>query len=114
MENAKFLPVALAADIPQGEVIGVTIGNHRIALYNLGGQFFATDGVCTHSEAYLAEGYVEGDVIECPMHSGQFDIRTGRAVKPPCVVDLRTFAVKVEGGQVFVALPEGSVEPRSG
>jgi naphthalene 1,2-dioxygenase system ferredoxin subunit len=81
------------------------IGGQEIAPYNPGGEFFATEDFCAHGHVRLTEGYVEGDLVECPMHGGKFDIRTGKAAGAPCVLDLRRFPVKVEGEEVFVALP---------
>jgi 3-phenylpropionate/trans-cinnamate dioxygenase ferredoxin subunit len=79
-------------------------GDKRVvAIYRTGdGGYFATDGICTHEAAYLAEGFVIDDVIECPMHNGRFNFKTGKALGAPVCVDLRTYAVKVEGGAVFI------------
>ncbi len=66
--------------------------------------FYATDGYCTHERAHLADGLVLGDIIECPLHNGRFDYRSGRARGAPVCVDLVTYPVKVEGGRVFVGL----------
>jgi nitrite reductase/ring-hydroxylating ferredoxin subunit len=72
-----------------------------IAIYNLDGSYFATDNLCTHGDASLAEGVVDGDTIMCPFHGGTFDIRTGEATGPPCIVPLRTYPVTLEDGQLF-------------
>ena len=77
----------------------------EIVLYNLGGEIFASEAFCTHGHAQLAGGYVEGDKVQCPMHGGMFDIRTGKVAGDPCTVDLKMFPVKIEGGAVLVALP---------
>ncbi len=66
--------------------------------------FYATDGYCTHERTHLADGLVLGDIIECPLHNGRFDYRSGRARGAPVCVDLVTYPVKVEGGRVFVGL----------
>jgi 3-phenylpropionate/trans-cinnamate dioxygenase ferredoxin component len=67
-------------------------------------RYYATDGVCTHEYAELADGYVEGTIIECPMHNGRFDFTTGQAEGAPACVDLATYPVKVEEGRLFVKL----------
>jgi 3-phenylpropionate/trans-cinnamate dioxygenase ferredoxin subunit len=67
-------------------------------------RYYATDGVCTHEYAELADGYVEGTIIECPMHNGRFDFTTGQAKGAPACVDLATYPVKVEEGRLFVKL----------
>ena len=88
--------------IRDGRVIGVNIDGTPVALYNLRGEIFATHGICTHALALLSEGWVEDGKIECPLHQGQFDIRTGKALCAPLTQDLRTYAVKVEGDNIFV------------
>lgn len=64
--------------------------------------YYCTDGLCTHENVHLAGGLVMDHVIECPKHNGQFDYRTGEAVRMPVCVNLRTYPVKVEGGAVWV------------
>jgi 3-phenylpropionate/trans-cinnamate dioxygenase ferredoxin subunit len=68
------------------------------------GDFFCTDGLCTHEGVHLAGGLVMDHIIECPKHNGQFDYRTGRACRAPVCVDLATHPCKVEDGQVWVQL----------
>ena len=88
---------------PDG-VTGVEIEGVPVALYKLGEQVYATHGICTHALAFLADGFVEDGKIECPLHQGQFDIRSGRALCAPLTEDIKTYAVKVEDGTVFVEL----------
>jgi apoptosis-inducing factor 3 len=90
--------------IPQDGVCGVEVEGIPLALYNLDGAIYATHGVCTHAMALLAEGFVEDGKIECPLHQGLFDIRTGAALGPPVTTGVETFAVKVEGDDVLVDL----------
>jgi naphthalene 1,2-dioxygenase ferredoxin component len=105
MENAKFSVATTVASIPERDVIGVEIDGRKIALFKLDGAMYALQGFCTHGHAELAGGYVEGDLIQCPMHGGTFEIRTGKAVGEPCTVDLQVLPVKIEGDQVLVGLP---------
>jgi ethylbenzene dioxygenase ferredoxin subunit len=72
-----------------------------ICVYNLDGTFYATADMCTHATASLAEGDMEGELITCPVHWGQFDIRTGQAVTFPCERHLRTYRVIVTDGGVY-------------
>jgi apoptosis-inducing factor 3 len=90
--------------IPEDGVLGVELEGTPLALYNLGGTIYATHGVCTHALAILAEGFVEDGKIECPLHQGLFDIRTGKALCAPLTEDVQTFAVEVEGDDVLVDL----------
>jgi nitrite reductase/ring-hydroxylating ferredoxin subunit len=94
--------VASVSELPDGEVIGVEVEGVPIAVYNLEGEFFATHNVCTHAYALLSDGYVDDGKIECPLHQGIFDVRSGKAEEGPVDEDLQTFAVKVEGEEILV------------
>src|SRR5215831_17627597 len=95
---------AALSELSEGGVIGVHVNATPIALYQLDGAVYATDGVCTHAMAILADGFVEDGKIECPLHQGLFDIKSGKALAAPATEDLRTYAVKVEDGEIFVDL----------
>lgn len=81
-------------------------GRAPVALYNLDGEFFATDDTCTHGEASLAEGDIDGGEIYCPFHMGAFDIRTGEATVAPCAQALRSYGVNVVGDSITIEIPE--------
>jgi nitrite reductase/ring-hydroxylating ferredoxin subunit len=81
-------------------------GRKSIAVYNLDGDFFATDDTCTHGDASLAEGDIEDGEVICPFHMGAFDIRTGEATAPPCVSPIRVYPVRIERDIVYVKLDE--------
>ena len=91
MSDIEFHTVAKTADLDDGEARQVVIGGREIAIFNLQGNFFATDDICTHAYASLADGYVEGERVECPLHGGCFDIKTGKAVTAPCLSRGRSF-----------------------
>ncbi len=69
-----------------------------------GGEIFATDNVCTHGQARLCEGFLEGHEIECPLHQGRFDIRTGRALCAPVTAPIRSYPVRIDAGRVLIAV----------
>ena len=71
------------SDVPQDDVIGVVVAGRDIALYGVDGEVFATDNICTHGHARLCEGFLEGHEIECPLHQGRFDVRTGMPTCAP-------------------------------
>jgi len=79
--------------VGEGEVLRVDHGDYELAVYQVDGEFYVTDNNCTHGPGELSEGYLEGYVIECDFHQGQFDIRDGRVVGPPCMIDIRTYKV---------------------
>lgn len=100
--------VASAAEVAPGQVKRVFVAGIDIALCNLGGEFHAVDNICTHAYACLSDGYFEGDELECPLHGGRFKIRTGEAGGGIVTEDLRRFAVRVEGDDVFVSVGDGA------
>ncbi|MGE5146941.1 MAG: bifunctional 3-phenylpropionate/cinnamic acid dioxygenase ferredoxin subunit [Candidatus Eiseniibacteriota bacterium] len=98
-------------EVPEGEAKRVKVdGRPPLAVFNLDGQFFVTDDVCTHGMASLSEGFLEDGVVECPWHGGAFDVRTGAPMRHPCVVALRTYAVEIRDGAVYAgpAKPDGA------
>ena len=101
----KWVVVLNAIDLRPGEMVGVDLDNRHIAVYNVEGQFFATDNVCTHAFAILTDGWLEGDIIECPLHAGQFHVRTGRALGDPVTCDLKIFETRIHANQVEVFVP---------
>ena len=106
-DNLKWHEVAKTSELSPGEVMYVEVGNDPVALINLEGEFFALHDMCTHQDASLSDGEVIGDEIECPMHGGAFEIRTGLPTNFPVVVPVETFAVKTVGDVVLVAKRSG-------
>jgi nitrite reductase/ring-hydroxylating ferredoxin subunit len=89
-------------DVAEGEVTGLCIDGHAIALYRVEGELYATHDICSHEHAHLSEGYLEGCEIECPLHQARFDIRTGKATCRPATEGVAVYPVKVVGSDVFV------------
>ena len=93
-----------AAAVAAAEVAGFQVEGQAIALYHVDGAFYATADLCTHGQARLSEGYLEDGQIECPLHQGMFDVKTGKATNAPCSIPVQVFPVKVEEGHVWVEL----------
>src|SRR6185437_15238451 len=104
MDDNGWVTVAQRGDLGDGEVLGVELGNKPLAIYNLAGEFFATDNLCTHAYALLSEGWLDGDAIECPLHGGRFDVRTGKALCPPVEEDIKTYPVRLAGDDIQVKI----------
>ena len=96
--------VASTDDIEEEDVLGVNVEGTAVAVYNVKGEFYATENVCTHAFAFLSEGIVIDDIIECPVHQGRFHIPTGKPKGAPVSVALDTYATKVENGKIYVRL----------
>ena len=101
----EWLLACGADEIDEEDVIQVVLTGKTIAIYRSPeNTFHATEGLCTHEHAELADGLVMGDVIECPKHNGRFNYKTGAAIRIPARVGLCTYPVRVDGGKVFVKL----------
>ncbi len=101
----EWVRAASVADVAEGTCLGVRLGDKDVALYHLpGGEFRATDNVCSHEFALLSDGWLEDGCIECPLHAARFDVRTGKALCAPAETDIAVYAVKVdaEAGVVLV------------
>lgn len=99
--------VAAVSDIPEGEGIlidrDITGTDDDIAVFHAeDGNFYALNNECTHGRASLAEGFVEGTCVECPLHSSQFDLATGKVSGLPATVDTVAHRVEVSGDDVIV------------
>ncbi len=99
---SRRLDLCSTADVAPGTSLKVEIEDLALAVFNVDGEFFVTDDACTHGPGSLSEGYVEGDVVECNFHGGQFNIRTGEVVGPPCMVPIKTYPATVIDGKVTV------------
>lgn len=104
MDSLQWIDATAVEEVPEDDVIGVFVGDRDIALYNAGGEIFATDNICTHGHARLCEGFLEGHEIECPLHQGRFDIRNGAPMCAPVTEAIRSYPIRIEGGRVFLAL----------
>ena len=80
------------------------IEDPAIAVFNAEGTFFAISDICTHAEASLSEGQVDGETVECPLHGACFDLRTGEALTPPAIEPVQTFRVVVQDDDIYVEL----------
>jgi naphthalene 1,2-dioxygenase ferredoxin component len=100
------LRVARLDEIAEGEMIEVACGGRELALYRVDSRIYATDALCTHGAARLCYGFLEGYSIECPLHQGAFDIRSGAAMRAPAEEPLATYGVEIEEGEVYIALPD--------
>jgi naphthalene 1,2-dioxygenase system ferredoxin subunit len=104
MDTLQWIDAMAMDDVPADDVVGVVVAGREIALYNSGGDIFATDNICTHGQARLCDGFLDGHEIECPLHQGKFDVRTGQPTCAPVTEAIRSYPVKIEAGRVFLAI----------
>lgn len=102
--EGRFIRVAGTGDVPPGTARTVEIGERRIAICNVGGNYYAIDNACTHRGGSLGQGTLEGNTIQCPLHKGRFDVTTGEVVGKPPSKAVETYQVRVQGPDIEVAL----------
>lgn len=104
--NGKHIELCAKDDVVEGEPLKVETDDLELAVFRVEGDFYVTDDACTHGPGSLSEGYQDGHVIECDFHNGAFDIRDGKVVAPPCMVELKTYTVVPHDTAVVIEAPE--------
>lgn len=100
---AGFVRVAATKDVTAGSGMVAEVNGQAIALFNVEGQFYAIDNICAHRGGPLGEGELDGEVVTCPWHAWQFNVKTGVSVNNPSA-SVKTYQVKVEGSDIKVML----------
>lgn len=99
-----MLNICPLAELGPGDALRVPTDPPIAVFHTEDGEFFAIDDTCTHQDASLADGWLEGCEVECPLHASRFNLRTGAANAPPAKRPVRTHRVTVVGGQIQVEL----------
>lgn len=99
---SQWFEAAHLGEIPERKSKVIVLNNTEVALFNLGGEYFAIEDVCTHDGGDISGGWVEGDRAVCPRHLAEFSIRTGAALKAPAYEDVHSFPVRVRGQLIEV------------
>ncbi len=99
---AEFVSIATVDELKPSERMVVELGRHWVAIFNVDGTIYAIDDVCTHDDGPLADGELKGCIIECPRHGATFDIRTGKVLTPPALVDVQSYEVQIVGENIQV------------
>ena len=102
---AEWVQACAVGDVDEEDVIRFDHAGRTFAIYRSpDDEYFATDGICTHEKAVLADGLVMDDIIECPKHNGRFNYKTGQGKGAPIIENIRTYPTKIEGDTVFIGL----------
>jgi 3-phenylpropionate/trans-cinnamate dioxygenase ferredoxin subunit len=101
-----YVEIAPVSELPNGERLFVEVADRPLVIFNIAGQLFAIGDVCTHDDGPLGDGDLEGYNIVCPRHGGEFDIRNGKVMQMPAVVDIPAYPVKVWDGLIFIGIPK--------
>jgi nitrite reductase/ring-hydroxylating ferredoxin subunit len=102
--TGQFIEVASVDQIKNGELKVFDVNGESIILINLNGQFYAYKNQCSHMELELTDAEIEGEILTCPWHGAQFDIKTGEVVRLPASEPLEKYEIKVEGGKIFIKI----------
>jgi 3-phenylpropionate/trans-cinnamate dioxygenase ferredoxin component len=104
--NYSFYELASVEEIPEGERIFVEVDGKPIVVLNVSGKFYAIGDVCTHDDGPLGDGQLDGCQIICPRHGARFDIRNGKAVALPAVIDTPWYPTRVVDGKLEIGIPK--------
>src|SRR5258707_5692022 len=99
---SQRIDLCIAEEVTPGNALKIETGDLVLAVFNVEGAYFVTDDLCTHGPGSLSEGYIEDDVVECNFHNGQFNIKTGEVVSPPCMIPVKTYKTVVVDGRVII------------
>lgn len=103
---SEWTHVADIYEIPEGKAHTVELKGVEIAIFRVEGSFYAIRDLCTHADVALSGGYVEGCIVHCPRHGGQFDLRTGEAMCPPVFEPVRTFPLRLRDERIELCWEE--------
>jgi nitrite reductase/ring-hydroxylating ferredoxin subunit len=102
------------ADLQPGDGRRIDVPDHTpVAVFNVDGKFYAADDTCTHGDASLSDGFMEGCIIECPFHAGTFDVCTGKALTHPVTKSLQVYPIQIEDGRVFIVLGDDGSDSKN-
>jgi 3-phenylpropionate/trans-cinnamate dioxygenase ferredoxin subunit len=104
--ECEFYEIAAAEDIPNGERLFVEIDEAYLVVFNIAGDIYAIEDVCSHDDGPLGDGDLEGHEVVCPRHGARFDVRTGKALTFPAVEDIPAYPVQIVDGKIQVGLPK--------
>src|SRR5258705_3673196 len=102
----EYVDIVPASELPPGERLFVEIEGLPIVIFNIAGQFYAIADVCSHDDGPVGEGDLEGYCIVCPRHGAEFDVRTGKVISMPAVVDIPAYPVRVVDGGIQIGIPK--------
>ena len=104
MTDLTYYEIGPAAELPVGERWFIEVAGYSIVVFNIAGEYYAIEDVCTHDEAPVGEGELDGHEIICPRHGARFDVRTGKSLTPPAVEDVPYFPIRVTDGNLEIGL----------
>jgi 3-phenylpropionate/trans-cinnamate dioxygenase ferredoxin subunit len=102
----EYIEIAPVSELAMGERLFVEIGGKPIVIFQIGGQYYSIGDVCSHDEGPVGEGQLTDHTITCPRHGAQFDVRNGKVVTMPAVVDIPAYPVQIRDGMIYLGIPK--------
>jgi len=102
--SEKFVKLASLSHLAIGQLLRVEHSGKALCLAYVDGRVYAVDDMCSHEEASLAKGSLHGDCVKCPLHGSRFDLKTGAALDEPAEDSINTYAVRLDGDDILVAI----------
>ena len=104
-DNFEYIEIGLSEEVSEGERLFLEVDEKQLVVFRKNNQIYAIDDICSHDDGPLGEGELEGYKIVCPRHGARFDIRTGKAVSLPAVVDICSYPARIRGGKIEIGFP---------
>jgi 3-phenylpropionate/trans-cinnamate dioxygenase ferredoxin component len=104
-ENCEFILIGKKSDLPPGKRLFIDVDGEPIVIFNIAGELFAVADICSHDNNPLGEGELDEFEIICPRHGAHFDVRNGKALSLPAVVDIPSYPVRIEEDEIWIGLP---------
>lgn len=104
-DQIEYVPVAEESELPNGKRLFIEIDDYNLVIFNIAGQLFAIGDVCSHDNGPVGEGDLADHAVVCPRHGARFDVRTGKVLSLPAIVDIPAYPVRVVDGQIEVGVP---------
>lgn len=103
--DCEFIDIAETGDLPAGERLFVEIDELAIVLFNVGGQYYAIADLCSHDDGPVGDGELDGLEVACPRHGARFDLKTGKALSLPAIVDIPAYPVRLVDHKIQIGIP---------
>lgn len=100
----NYIALAELADVPVGKMYRAEHAGAFYLLANIDGTVYAVDDMCSHEDASLFKGSLHGDCVKCPLHGSRFELKSGRALDEPAEDNINTYAVRLDGDTILVAV----------
>lgn len=101
-DSLDYIEICSIVELSEGEKLFLEVDDRQIVLFRINGDYFAVDDICSHDDGPLGEGDLEGYNIICPRHGARFDIRNGKAVSLPAVIDIRAYPVRIRNNNIEI------------